>query len=194
MIDSIIFDLDGTLWDTTEELLKCWKSEVPTITKTELMSCMGLTPEGIADKLNIPIETVVAVQKKEIPWLAEHRVSPYIGVTLMLQYFYDKYPMFIVSNCQDGYIESFLQTNHLIEFFTDWRHSDGLSKAENVLNLILTYKIHPILVGDTEGDQMAALVNDIPFVWAKYGFGNLDIMDINRNIIYKPMDLTLLTF
>ena len=187
MIDSIIFDLDGTLWDSTREILRCWQSELPNITQSDLVSCMGLTPEGIAKNLNVPIETVYDVQEKEIPWLSKYTVSPYIGVTLMLQYLYNRYPMFIVSNCQSGYIECFLQTNHLEKYFTDWKCSGGKDKATNVKDLIKKFKINPLLVGDTETDYEAARIAGIPFIWAAYGFGKVN----TENVIYKPMDLML---
>lgn len=187
MIDSVIFDLDGTLWDSTQEILKCWQSELPCVTYADLRECMGLTPEDIAKKLNVPIEIVNAVQEKEIPWLSKYIVSPYLGVILTLQYLYTRYPIFIVSNCQKGYIECFLQTNHLEKFFTDWRCSGGKDKATNIRDLIQKFKIHPVLVGDTKTDYEAALEVDIPFIWAAYGFGKVT----TKNVIYQPTDLML---
>lgn len=52
-IDSIIFDLDGTLWntlDSTIETLKEIKKRHKEITKDDIMSCMGLTFEETAEK------------------------------------------------------------------------------------------------------------------------------------------------
>ena len=57
-IDSIIFDLDGTLWDSTKALSKAWSAvsenceEVKRpITEAELGSVMGLQMHEIAAKL-----------------------------------------------------------------------------------------------------------------------------------------------
>lgn len=54
----------------------------------------------------------------------------------------------------------------------------GLSKGENI-NLIIRRNnlTAPIYVGDTEGDLNAARYAGIPFVYAKYGFGQVSEYD-----------------
>ena len=189
MVDSIIFDLDGTLWDSTGEIIKCWQSILPNISKSVLELAMGKTPEELAHTFNISIETVQDIQKKEIEWLTEHPVAPYMGVTLMLQYLADRFPLFIVSSCQLGYIECFLNTNNLTSFFKDWRCSANGSKADNITTLMEIHKLkNPILVGDTQGDLEAANANLIPLIWAAYGFGYATRC---KAIIHKPTELML---
>ncbi len=54
----------------------------------------------------------------------------------------------------------------------------GLSKGENIKMLIeRTNLSNPIYVGDTEGDYNAAQNAGIPFVYAKYGFGQVSEYD-----------------
>ena len=86
----------------------------------------------------------------------------------------EKYRLFIVSNCQDGYIELTMNKNNIQNFITDWEcygHS-GLEKWENIRLITERNSLkHPVYVGDTEGDLEACEKAGVPFIWASYGFG-----------------------
>lgn len=191
MIDGVIFDLDGTLWDSTPEILKCWQQYIPDLTLWKLKSCMGMDTETMANELNISIEDVNKIQDLEIAWLSEHTVAPYIGVTGLLQYLNTRQvPCFIVSNCQSRYIECFLYTSGLSEYFKDWlSHGDtGWGKAKNIELLMLRHDLqNVVVVGDTHEDMNAAkLAKAKWFVWASYGFGHADC----EYQISEPLGLT----
>jgi phosphoglycolate phosphatase len=79
-----------------------------------------------------------------------------------------------VSNCQEGYIEAFLDYHKLGKYFLDFENPGrtGLTKGENIKLVIERNQLqHPVYVGDTKGDQEAATFAGIPFVFARYGFG-----------------------
>ena len=91
-----------------------------------------------------------------------------------------KFPLFIVSNCQEGYIESFLEFYQFEAFFTDFENPGrtGLSKGENIKLVIERNQLKDaVYVGDTNWDQEAAVYAGIPFVYASYGFGQVDHCD-----------------
>ena len=50
---AVLFDLDGTLWNSAEEVLLCWNRVLAPmgrhITRSELDRLMGLTPREIGD-------------------------------------------------------------------------------------------------------------------------------------------------
>ena len=50
---AVLFDLDGTLWDSAQEVLLCWNRLLSPlgrhVTKEEMDRLMGLTPREIAD-------------------------------------------------------------------------------------------------------------------------------------------------
>ena len=96
------------------------------------------------------------------------------------------YKLFIVSNCIDGYIESFLRTSGLSNYFLDFECNGRtkLRKGENIELIIKRNNLkNAIYVGDTMGDKEAARYAKVPFVYASYGFGEVDEYDYLINSI-----------
>jgi phosphoglycolate phosphatase len=101
----------------------------------------------------------------------------YPGVKEQLEVLAEKYPLFIVSNCLEGYIENFLELHQLGHLFKDFECSGntGKPKGDNIGMIISRNGLKkPIYAGDTKGDYEATKQNHIPFIYAEYGFGNLD--------------------
>ena len=89
----------------------------------------------------------------------------------------EKYSLFIVSNCQDGYVQSFLEFHGFAEIFDDFEMSGRTkkSKGENIRMIIERNNLDKTAyVGDTQGDCDAAKEAGVPFVFAEYGFGSVD--------------------
>ncbi len=187
--DSIIFDLDGTLWDATEPLSRIWTSVVSAhneikreITVKELQSVMGKTLEEIGE-IFFPEQTkqmqkkiVLECCQKQCPILEKEGGKLYPLVPETIKYLSKKYKLFIVSNCQNGYIPAFLTAHKLKEYFTDFEcpGTTGLSKGENNKLIIQRNNLKsPVYVGDTESDFLSAKFAKIPFVFASYGFGKV---------------------
>ena len=83
-------------------------------------------------------------------------------------------PVYIVSNCQSGYIEVMLETSglgHLINGHL-CAGDTGVPKAETLGIAIEKWKLRsPVYVGDTAGDEASAGAAGMPFIHAAYGFG-----------------------
>lgn len=130
--DSLIFDLDGTLWDASEAVSQSWAHTLrntyqvknpPSI--AEIQSIMGLSAREIADRLfsrygEDPDEIAQYCMRQECDYLAVHGGRLYAGVEPTLRDLAQHYHLSIVSNCQQGYIESFLHFYHLEPLFTDF--------------------------------------------------------------------------
>lgn len=87
------------------------------------------------------------------------------------------YPLFIVSNCPGWYMDEFLLQSGLRECFTGWdcHGSSGIPKSGMLLKLAASHRlVHAVYVGDTEGDQAAAVAAGMEFVLARWGFGRID--------------------
>jgi len=84
------------------------------------------------------------------------------------------YRVFIVSNCQAGYIELFMKKAGVEAYIQDWEcfGGTGKGKGENILLLMERNQItDAVYVGDTQGDYEATQIAEVPFIFAKYGFG-----------------------
>ena len=189
MIDSIIFDLDGTLWNSTPEVAiafnKVLRDRHPEVTEIvtakRLQELFGLPLDVIAVKLfeSVAPEQAIKVMGEcceyECEYLAEHGATLYEGLEDTLKKLSTQYKLMIVSNCQDGYIQCFFQAYpHLDQYFTDFEYPgrSGKLKAENIRMIVERNQLkNPVYVGDTSGDAQAAKDAGVPFIFARYGFG-----------------------
>lgn len=184
--DGIIFDLDGTLWDACRSVAESWRATLierfgarQTPSLAEIQGIMGMTAAEIARKLfsNIgadPAHIFEICAQEECHYLAVHGGTIYPGVEEMLQVLSKQHPLFLVSNCQDGYIEGFFQYSGFGRYFKGYE-CEGHSKkpkAENIRETITRYQLSsPVYIGDTEMDEASAGLAECPFIHAAYGFG-----------------------
>ena len=189
MKKSIIFDLDGTLWDSSETIAKAWKETISSssfalrdFSAEYIKTILGKTNDEIqqilfSDLSSSDASTLLATcQESENIVILKEGAILFENVPEILQKLSDKYDLYIVSNCQSGYIEAFLTYYNLNNLFIDIECSGntGLHKAENIALLIKRNNIeHAIYVGDTQKDFEATSQNNLNFVYAKYGFGEV---------------------
>ena len=185
--DGVIFDLDGTLWDATEQICLAWNRVIssrpglrPPLTAQELESYMGLPMDEISRRMfpdQSPQSQAALLEEccqEEHRALARQggRLYPELERTLAALSAWA--PLFIVSNCEDGYIQCFFQASGLGNYFKDFEcfGATGLPKGENNKRIVARNGLRsPVYIGDTAGDQQAAGEAGIPFVFARYGFG-----------------------
>lgn len=185
-MDSLIFDLDGTLWDSRDTVVKSWnrvleeQSVNKVITKDDFKRTMGLQIKEIGEQLFPFIDAKQRTQllkeccELENDYVRKFGGQLYDNVESVLKILSESHKLFIVSNCQEGYIEAFLDYHKLGKYFLDFENPGrtGLTKGENIKLVIERNQLqHPVYVGDTKGDQEAATFAGIPFVFARYGFG-----------------------
>lgn len=186
--EAILFDLDGTMWDALEGIRMIWNKVVANhpecrkdpISVEELSVCLGLAMTEIAARL---FPTVSLIQQQELmdeccvlenAYLSEHGGKLYPKLEDTLMELKKNYKLFVVSNCQQGYIESFIKAHKLSHCFDDiecWGNNK-LPKGEN--NKLIMKRNHvtrAVYVGDTLGDEESARIAGIPFIYAAYGFG-----------------------
>ena len=186
----IIFDLDGTLWNTSETIVPIWnkvlKSHSETdkqLTVAEMNGYMGKTLEQIA-RLMLPklsLERAMSIVYEccdvEQGYLKKVGGKLYGNLAETLRQLKVKHSLYIVSNCQDGYVQAFLDYHGFNEIFDDFEMSGRTkkSKGENIKMIIERNNLDKaVYVGDTQGDYDAAKEASVPFVFAEYGFGSVD--------------------
>lgn len=200
MTEAILFDLDGTLWDSSEEVLTAWNislKQCPNcckkeIKQEELNGCFGLPMNEIAKKLFSDHTEEEQKQymdlciEEEQKYLHEHGAKLFPELEKTLAELKKRYKLFVVSNCQSGYIEVFMEAHGLKQYFDDiecWGNNH-LPKGENNKLIMSRNNItRAIYVGDTTGDEESARVAGIPFVYASYGFGDTINPDYRINKI-----------
>lgn len=192
-MDSIIFDLDGTLWDSTDNVVKSWKEIISknkatktSIDSEKLKKLFGLELKEIADILFYDLKEedrynlIKECCDNENEYLSINGGVLYENLEYTLEKLHEKYKLYIVSNCQSGYIESFFKAHNLSEYFDEieCNGNTGLSKAECIKLIIKRNNlINPVYVGDTQRDLDSAAEANIPFVFASYGFGSVNHYD-----------------
>lgn len=198
-IDSIIFDLDGTLWSTIDSCVKSlaevknkYEEITQDITADKVMSCMGLSFDAIVERYYGYIDKEKAtIYAKEafntnVENLLKNGGTLYPNLENIIKQLSKKYKLCIVSNCVEGYIESFLKTSNLEKYFCDYECNGKtkLSKGENI-KLVMERNniINAVYVGDTASDKDASDYAEIPFVYASYGFGEVKDYDYKINTI-----------
>ena len=193
--ESLIFDIDGTLWDSRALVAEGYNLQLRDeglerycVDAARLRPLFGKVMSAIADALfpDMPPQVRYPLMERcmarENRYLEENECRiGYAGIAETLCTLSKTHRLFIVSNSQQGYPElcigklglDRLITGHLC--FGD----TGTDKGTTIRTLLEKYGItSAAYVGDTQGDMEAAYAAGLPFVWADYGFGTPEKYDL----------------
>lgn len=198
MKKAIFFDLDGTLWDALVPLTDSWnKAMIDNKTNYRfnvplMKSFMGLTPEetlplafpGTSKEEGMKLFQICL--KSELEFLAIHPGVLYPNEIEILSILKKKYPLYIVSNSDKGYIENYLEACKMVSFFEGHlcAGDTGLAKWQNIKKLQHDENIDEVIyIGDTKKDMVESDKAGAIFIHASYGFGKIE------NTKYKILSL-----
>ena len=188
MKTGIIFDMDGTLWDSSENVAASWTEKLNMlgydmkVTREDVMSVMGLTMDRISD---IIFEGMPEQKRRELlelccehenEYLRRNGGTLYPGLEETFAELKKKYSLFIVSNCQKGYIEAFLEYYGFGGYFSDIEcyGNNLLGKGDNIALVMRRNALDKAYyVGDIQGDCDSSLEAGAEFIHAAYGFGTI---------------------
>lgn len=190
MKKGIIFDMDGTLWDSAGQVAESWNLAAEKmgykrkpITTDDMQGVMGKTMDVIAQILFPDAEGAYRDQileaccEEENTYLREHGGILYPQIRETLEILKKDYHLYIVSNCQAGYIEAFLDYYSLWDLIEDTEcyGNNGRSKAENIRLLYERNELEDaVYVGDIQGDYDSSRKAGVKFIHAAYGFGTIE--------------------
>ena len=177
MITGVAFDLDGTLWDATNSIWYTWARR---LNNTDLSydlvkSCMGAPASKIAASLGVSEEEFTQMQQEELSDIDIVPPRIYEGAQAVLYGLKQRgLQIYIVSSCQEGYIDKFIEQSGLPRYLFDGCFFDGYpcsNKTDNLRFIRDKLAGTVVYIGDTERDRQAAVSTKIPFIHAAYGFG-----------------------
>ena len=190
MKKGIIFDMDGTLWDSAANVAKAWNIAIEKdgsvekkLTGADIQAVMGRTMDAIADIIFPSLEKEKRMQllrlccETENEYLREHGGVLYPNLEQTLTALKEDYPLYIVSNCQKGYIEAFLDYYGFWKYFTDIECYGNNLKSQGDNIRLLADRNHleqAVYVGDIQGDYDSSCQAGVGFIHASYGFGTID--------------------
>lgn len=203
---NLIFDLDGTLWDSRTTIIKIWNDVLnkhqliqQELKPDDMNQYMGLLAHdilkdmlpGVSDQQIQELLSEVVARENEVLGIQGGILYP--GVEETLKSLANTHNLFIVSNCQDGYIEAFLEYYQFNNLFADFE-SHGRTekpKSENIKLLMERNGLSvedSVYVGDTQTDYDSAAVNNLPFIFCEYGFGKLSKEHENQITAFSDLE------
>ena len=188
-MDGIIFDVDGTLWNSTDTVAESWNKAISEhsdldvrINAAILKNLFGKPMDEIYDAVFPQLSKEEQQKLGDLCFEYENELLEtkpgilYQDVSETLRALSQKTDLYIVSNCQRGYIEVFMKTTGLGDVIKDHLcFGDTLtSKGQTILTLMARRGLKDVVyVGDTLGDYQACGEAGIPFIFAEYGFGDV---------------------
>ena len=190
----LLFDLDGTLWDSAPAVAEAWNEifqrecpDLKPLTVDDIHSVMGMTMKEISLALypeaDMPRRDEIfdICCRHEVEYLYSHCGALYPDFRAVMESLKaEGYDLAVVSNCQTGYVKAFLVSSGAEDLFIDYEEWErtGLTKGENIrLVMDRNHYAKGVYIGDTKKDREAALQAHIPFIHAAYGFGAVDAAD-----------------
>jgi phosphoglycolate phosphatase len=189
-IRNVLFDLDGTLTDPAEGIVKCLQYALETLNLrcpsfTELTSYIGPPLRQSFTAIchssdEVLIERAVSLYRERFSTIGLFENTVYAGVPQMLAELQSmSYRLFVATSKPKVYAEKILQHFSLERFFVEiyGNELDGRldDKAELIRELLETHTLLPqetIMVGDRKHDVMAAKRNAVSSLGVTYGYGS----------------------
>jgi phosphoglycolate phosphatase len=204
--ESLIFDIDGTLWDSRQLVAEGYNIQLEKeglnhlfVTAEDLRPLFGKVMTAIADVILAPIapperyELMERCMETENRYLFENECKiGYPKVKETLAELSKNHRLFIVSNSQCGYPELCIEKLGLGDYISGHLcfGDTGTSKGQTILRLLKEHNISScIYIGDTQGDLEACQEAGIPFIFCGYGLGEAESWDAKIDSIEELLTM-----
>mgnify|MGYP002624418220 CR=1 FL=1 len=208
----LMFDVDGTLWNTTDVVAEAWNDATEDVGLGDRLGRF-VTGATLRREFGKPMDVIIrdlypeqfdtmcdeilaAVKIREKAAVEKCTTAlAYPGVTDTMRELSREHDLYIVSNCQEGYVPLVMKTLGITDYITDFESfgKTGLLKADNIKLVCERNGFAPAegyYVGDTTGDHDSSMEAGMPFIYAGYGFGpELPVPGFSGAVIEKFTDL-----
>ena len=205
--ESLIFDIDGTLWDSRALVAEGYNIQLAkeglshlAVNAEMFLPLFGKVMTEIADIIfpSIPAPERYALMERCMDTENVHlQNNPckigYPGIRETMEKLAEKHRLFIVSNSQQGYPELCIEKLGLTDLIQGHLcfGDTGTSKGKTIRALMDKYGITDCAyIGDTQGDYEATVEAGVPFIWAAYGFGTPDRFDYKIDSFAELLNLS----
>ncbi|MDO5041186.1 MAG: HAD family hydrolase [Peptoniphilus sp.] len=190
-IKSIIFDFDGTLHDTMKIYYPAFTSGVEILKSHGYAKDFDLDEANIKKFLGEKPDYAYNLIAKDAPRDLVKEVMKHVGTGMeanmdsvgelyphaeeTLKKLYGHYDLYIMSNCRIRYLEKALDSYGIRKYFKAYFMGETfeyLPKADILKQERKDMREEILFVGDRYHDIEAAVANEVPSVFAKYGFGS----------------------
>ena len=204
--DSLIFDIDGTLWDSRSLVAQGYNRQLAeeglerfSVTVDQLKGLFGKVLPEIADILfgelpepeRAPLIYRCTASQDRLLHESPCKVG-YPRVRETLEALAKDHRLFIVSNSEQGYPELCMEKLGLSDLFEDHLcfGDTHTPKGQTIRTMMERHGLQsPAYIGDTQGDYEATVDAGIPFIWASYGFGTPERYDAKIETISDLLSL-----
>jgi phosphoglycolate phosphatase len=187
---AIIFDMDGTLADTSQGIYECHRYAaaqmgLPILSDSRLMGIIGeplfdtyRTRFGLSEK---DARLAVSHYRSKYVEKGVNQAKPYEGIKRLLEELDNAgYLLAIASLKAERFVFELIKQHKLLEYFDVIKgmdEKDKSSKADLIRQCLILLNVKPndaILIGDSEHDARGAHEIGLDFLAVTYGFGYKD--------------------
>jgi len=183
--DALIFDIDGTLWNASAATAKGWNlglesmgidrrvtpEEIERVTGNPYERCVDILLPGLRERNSGLLDLLDSYEARVV---ASDGGNFYDGVIDGIFRLAGVCKVFIVSNCQEWYLDVFLRFSRLAPVLSgaDCHGISGMAKNDMLSSMQRDHALqHPVYIGDTAQDGREAALAGISFIHVAWGFG-----------------------
>lgn len=184
--DSIVFDLDGTLWDAADAYSNAWNMAASKIGTEQIIN-----RKDVRQYIDLPLEQRIQklygeLSERELhvlkSWTKELQQEMlrlqggevYPGVKEGLKQLKEKANIYLISTSDDRSADAFIEYTGLKDVFTDTISQEGTGKGfdENLMELMKKHGLSaPVVISDNPEHYEAIEMLGMPFIQVTYGYG-----------------------